>query len=218
MTIEVIGAGFGRTGTLSLKLALEKLGFGKCYHMLEVLQNPDHVEVWELATRGETVDWLALFQDYRASVDWPSCNFWEIQLRTFPDARIILTERDSDRWYDSVMNTIYPACQRALVSEDPRIQVWAEMVFELIWEGTFHGRIEDREHAIDVYEAHNTYVKRQAPRDRLLVFEAAQGWEPLCRFLGCSVPDEPYPRVNSTEEFLARDHSAPPRSRPSADG
>jgi hypothetical protein len=204
MSLEVIGAGFGRTGTLSLKLALEKLGFDKCYHMMEVGQNPEHVAVWQLATRGEPVDWSALYTGYRASVDWPSCNFWEIQLRQFPDARVILTERDAERWYASVMSTIYPSSLKGLKAEDPGARAWAEMVFELIWEGTFHGRFEDREHAIDVYEAHNDYVKKHAPRDRLLVFEAAQGWEPLCRFLGCAVPDLPYPRVNTTEEFLVR--------------
>lgn len=204
MSIEVIGAGFGRTGTLSLKLALEQLGFDRCYHMMEVAQHPDHVEIWERATRGEDVDWTSLYEGYRASVDWPACNFWEVQLSHFPNARVILSERDPDRWYDSVMNTIYPGSLKQRESEDPHIRAWSEMVFELIWDGTFHGRVEDREHAIDVYRAHNDYVKSHAPADRLLVFEAAQGWEPLCRFLGCPVPDVPYPRVNTTEEFQSR--------------
>lgn len=204
MTIEVIGAGFGRTGTMSLKLALEKLGFDKCYHMYELLQHPDHVGLWHQATRGEPVDWHALFQGYRATVDWPSCNFWEAQLEQFPDARVVLSERDPERWYDSVMNTIYPGSLQRRESEDPADRAWADMAFELIWDGTFHGRIEDREHAIDVYLAHNEYVKSHAPADRLLVFEASQGWEPLCAFLGTPVPDEPYPRVNTTEEFQAR--------------
>ncbi|MDZ7668917.1 MAG: sulfotransferase [Gammaproteobacteria bacterium] len=204
MTIEVIGAGFGRTGTLSLKLALEKLGFDKCYHMYELLRQPGHVELWHQATRGDPVDWHALFQGYRATVDWPSCNFWEVQLEQFPDARIVLSERDPERWYDSVMNTIYPGSLQRRESDDPADRAWADMAFELIWDGTFHGRIEDREHAIDVYLAHNDYVKSHVPPDRLLVFEASQGWEPLCGFLGRPVPDEPYPRVNTTEEFQAR--------------
>ena len=204
MTIEVIGAGFGRTGTMSLKLALEKLGFDKCYHMYEVAQHPEHVEVWQQATRGEPVDWSELYVGYRASVDWPACNFWEIQLRQYPDARVVLSERDPERWYESIMNTIYPGSLKAKESEDAAVQAFADMAFELIWDGTFHGRVEDREHAIDVYQAHNDYVKKQVPRNRLLVFEAAQGWEPLCRFLGCAVPDEPYPRTNTTEEFLSR--------------
>lgn len=204
MTIEVIGAGFGRTGTMSLKLALEKLGFDKCYHMYELLRQPGHVELWHQATRGDPVDWHALFQGYRATVDWPSCNFWEVQLEQFPDARVVLSERDPERWYDSVMNTIYPGSLQRRESDDPADRAWADMAFELIWDGTFHGRIEDREHAIDVYLAHNDYVKSHAPPDRLLVFEASQGWEPLCGFLGRPVPEEPYPRVNTTEEFQAR--------------
>jgi len=204
MSIEVIGAGFGRTGTMSLKLALEKLGFDKCYHMYELLHQAGHVELWHQATRGGPVDWNALFQGYRATVDWPSCNFWEVQLEQFPDARVVLSERDPERWYDSVMNTIYPGSLQYRESEDPADRAWADMAFELIWDGTFHGRIEDREHAIDVYLAHNDYVKSHAPSDRLLVFEASQGWEPLCEFLGRPVPDEPYPRVNTTEDFQAR--------------
>lgn len=204
MSIEVIGAGFGRTGTLSLKLALEKLGFDKCYHMFEVITHPDHVKLWHQATRGEPVDWSALFQGYKATVDWPSCNFWQSQLEAFPDARVILSERDPERWYDSVMNTIYPGSLARRESDDAADREWADMAFELIWDGTFHGRIEDREHAIDVYLAHNEYVKRNVPADRLLVFEAAEGWEPLCRFLGTPIPDEPYPRVNTTEEFQER--------------
>lgn len=204
MPIRVIGAGFGRTGTLSLKQALEQLGFDKCYHMVEVFQNAHHLDLWMQATRGETVDWPELFSGYRASVDWPSCNFWELQLEAFPAAKVILSERDPGRWYDSVMNTIYPSSIKARESGDPAMKAWVDMAFELIWDGTFHGRIEDREHAIDVYLAHNEYVKKQAPQDRLLVFEPSQGWEPLCGFLGCPVPDEPYPRVNTTEEFQAR--------------
>lgn len=207
MTIDVIGAGFGRTGTLSLKLALEKLGFEKCYHMMEVFENPGHVDVWLQATRGEPVDWPELFSGYRASVDWPACNFWELQLEAFPQARVILSERDPERWYDSVMNTIYPSSMAARDGGDPAMQPWVDMAFELIWDGTFHGRVEDKDHAIDVYQAHNAYVKKQAPADRLLVFEASQGWAPLCEFLGCPVPDEPYPRVNTTEEFRARSRS-----------
>lgn len=203
MSLEVIGAGFGRTGTMSLKLALEKLGFDKCYHMIEVFQHPDHVAQWQQATRGEPIGWDALYQGYRATVDWPSCNFWAVQLVHYPQAKVILSERDPKRWYESVMNTIYPSSIAARESGDPAIKPWVDMAFELIWDGTFHGRVEDEDHAIDVYLAHNEYVKKHAPADRLLVFEASQGWAPLCDFLERPVPDEDYPRVNSTEEFQA---------------
>ena len=106
MSIEVIGAGFGRTGTLSLKYALEHLGYNKCYHMLEVRNHPDHTNLWRAAHLGQTIDWHALYEGYRATVDWPSCNLWAALANTFPGAKIILTLRDADAWYDSIMNTI----------------------------------------------------------------------------------------------------------------
>ena len=200
MAVEVIGAGFGRTGTLSLKLALEKLGFGKCYHMLEVLQHPHHVEVWSAAHRGEPVDWDALFEGYRATVDWPACNLWREQLAHWPDAAVLLSTRDPERWYESVMNTIYPASMRGYDAGEP-FSVW---LYDTIWGPIFDGRLDDRKHTIGVYERHVEEVKRTAPADRLLVFEAAQGWEPLCRFLERPVPNEPFPRANTTEDFHSR--------------
>ena len=207
MTLKVIGAGFGRTGTLSLKLALEKLGFDKCYHMMEVFPRPNHVELWRQAGRGEAVDWDALYAGFQATVDWPSCNFYEAHMRHYPDAKVVLSERDPERWYESVMNTIYPSSTAARDSGDPAAKPFSDMVFELVWDGVFGGRVEDKDHAISVYLAHNRRVRQVVPASRLLVFEATQGWAPLCAFLGCPVPDEPYPKVNSTEEFQAR----PPR-------
>ena len=204
MPLEVIGAGFGRTGTLSLKLALERLGFSKCYHMMELFGHPGHVAEWRAANRGVAVDWDTLYQGYRATVDWPSCTFYETHMRAYPDAKVILTERDPDRWYESVMNTIYPSSRAARDHGDPAMRPWFDMAFELIWDGVFGGRIDDRAHAIGVYLAHNQRARQVVPGDRLLVFEATQGSAPLCAFLGVPVPDEPYPRVNSTEDFLAR--------------
>ena len=201
MALEVVGAGFGRTGTLSLKNALEKLGFDKCYHMMEMRQNPDHAEVWSAAHREERVDWDALFEGYRATVDWPSCNLWEEQAVHWPDSKILLSRRDSDRWYESVMNTIYKISKQALESDNPVMKAMGLWSHEIIWNRIFDGRMEDRAHAIGVYEAHNEHVIQTAPADRLLVFEVSQGWEPLCRFLERPVPDEPFPRVNTTEEF-----------------
>ena len=106
MSIKVIGAGFGRTGTLSLKFALEKLGFDKCYHMMEVQMHPEHVQIWRDLNRGIAPDWQALFAGYQASVDWPSCNYWREQMTAFPEAKVLLSRRDPDKWYASVMNTI----------------------------------------------------------------------------------------------------------------
>lgn len=208
MALEVIGAGFGRTGTLSLKLALERLGFGRCYHMVEVFEHPEHMDVWSAAHRGEPVDWEALFDGYQAAVDWPSCNLWREQMDAFPQAKVILSTRDPDGWYQSVCNTILPATRYAAASEDPGQRRFGEWAAEIIWNRVFESRIDDREHALAVYRAHVDRVRAEVPADRLLVFEAGQGWDPLCEFLRVPVPEEDYPRSNSTEEFLARGGAA----------
>jgi hypothetical protein len=204
MALAVIGAGFGRTGTLSLKLALEQLGFGACYHMFEVLQHPEHMPVWARAHDGEAVDWEALFEGYRSSCDWPSCNLWREQRAAFPEAKVILSTRDPVKWHESVMNTIWPSSRRAAESEDPQQRTFGQWAMRVIWDRVFDGRVEDRAHAIAVYEAHAAAVRAEVPADRLLEFEASDGWAPLCAFLGVPVPDTPYPRTNSTEEFRAR--------------
>ena len=203
MPLEVIGAGFGLTGTMSLKLALERLGYVKCYHMSEVFAHPEHVPMWAAAHRGEPVDWEALYRGYRASVDWPSCDLWEVHSALYPNAKVILSTRDPDSWYTSVMNTIYQSSMKARDSADPMMSRFGEWIDETIWKGVFDGRMDDRAHAVDVYCAHVERVKATLPKSRLLVFEAKQGWLPLCEFLGVEVPDESYPRVNTTEDFLA---------------
>jgi Sulfotransferase domain len=204
MPLDVIGVGFGRTGTLSLKLALEKLGFVKCYHMMEVWAHPEHVPMWAAAHRGEPVDWELLYRGYRASVDWPSCNLWREHAALYPNAKVILSTRDPDKWYDSVMSTIYPASIKQRDSDDPMMKRFGEWIYEIVWKGVFDGRIEDRACAIGVYNAHRERVIATVPKARLLEFDAKDGWEPLCRFLGVPAPDEPYPRVNTNEDFRAR--------------
>ncbi|MEM6708076.1 MAG: sulfotransferase family protein [Pseudomonadota bacterium] len=201
MPLEIVGAGFGRTGTLSLKFALEKLGFGPCYHMMEVHKNEGHEALWTAAADGQTMDWASLFQDYRAAVDWPSCNWWREQLAAFPRASVILSHRDPDAWYRSVMNTIYAHSCAGRDSDDGRRRAAAAMAFEVIWDGVFDGRLDDRDHVIDCFLRHNQAVRETVPAAQLLEYQPGDGWEPLCAFLEVPVPDEPYPRVNSTAEF-----------------
>jgi hypothetical protein len=201
MALRVIGAGFGRTGTLSLKIALEQLGFGRCYHMLEVVTNPGHVEPWRRAASGVTPDWDAVFEGYQATTDWQACNFWRELHAHYPDAKVILSLRDADSWYESVMSTIYPMSQGGLASEDPRRQAFGQWAMDVVWQPCFGGRLDDRSHAIEVFERHNAAVIENVPRDQLLVFQAREGWESLCRFLEVDVPAEAYPRTNTTEEF-----------------
>ena len=196
MTLKVIGAGFGRTGTLSLKLALEKLGFGPCHHMMEVFGKPDHIALWQAAADGESVDWDQVFNGYNSAVDWPVCAFWRELSVVYPDAKFILSRRDANKWFDSASETIF----KAMSMFDGK-DVHGKMTNTLVVNHTFGGNLTDRQHAIDIYEKHNQAVEETLPAERLLIFEAAQGWQPLCDFLDVPVPEEDYPRTNSTEEF-----------------
>ena len=204
MTLAVIGAGFGRTGTMSLKLALEHLGFGPCYHMLEVLANPAHDPIWHAATRGESVDWDALFAGYGSAVDWPVAAFWRQLADRYPDAKLVLSVRDSAEWHRSVMETIFKALTSTPNLDDEQACVHRAMTRELILDRTFDGRMDEPAHAIEIYERHNQAVEDGISADRLLVYETGSGWEPLCAFLGRPVPDEPYPRRNTRTEFQDR--------------
>jgi hypothetical protein len=208
MALKIIGAGLGRTGTLSLKVALEQLGFAACYHMTEVLAHPEHVRFWDAAARGEPVDWEELFRGYQATVDWPGCNFYREFLQLYPDAKVILTVRDSERWHESARQTIYyvrHAFPGWLIPFLPRMGRFQGMIDRLIWVGMFHGRFEDRSYAIAVFNRHNEEVQRLVPPDRLLVYEVKQGWGPLCQFLGVPVPEgQPFPHLNDAEEFRGR--------------
>ena len=143
MPLKVIGAGLGRTGTLSLKMALEELGFVKCYHMIEVIGHPDHISVWDAAARGEKVDWEKLFEGYQATVDWPGCELFEEYTRLWPDAKVVLTVRDPERWHHSALRTIYGARNmfpRWLGFFAPKWRKFGVMANRLIWDGKFQGR------------------------------------------------------------------------------
>ena len=201
MTFSVLGAGFGRTGTLSLKLALEQLGYGPCYHMVEVFENPAHIHDWQAALDGQPVDWDALLHGYRSGVDWPPCFFWRELMQHYPTARVILTVRDARRWYRSAQRTIFHVMQRPLGTDHPVAVAHHEMARQMILERTFGGRVDDEDSAIDIYERHNETVRQTVPPERLLVYDVAQGWEPLCAFLDVAIPGETFPQVNSTEEF-----------------
>ncbi len=210
--MRVIGAGVGRTGTLSLKAALERLGFGPCFHGRHVLDHPDRLPLWLAAAEGEAVDWAAVFAGYPSSVDWPGAAFWRPLLAAFPAAKVILTVRDADGWYDSVDRTIYrmfgygPVDNRVTEAREvvPGLDEFTAFHRRMIWDGFFAGRFGDRAAAIRAYEEHNAAVRREVPADRLLVISPGAGWAPLCDFLGVPVPDEPYPHLNDPERFWAR--------------
>jgi hypothetical protein len=207
--MKVIGAGFGRTGTLSLKVALEELGFKPCYHMMELItKHREHAALWLAAFQRKPVDWKSMLAEYQACVDWPSTTFYKELMEVYPDAKVLLSVRDPGKWYESVTNTIFrvstgiPKWVKLAV---PALGAMGEMSNALIWEGTFGGKFLDRDHAIAVFNRHIEEVKRTVPPERLLVYDVKQGWEPLCQFLGVPVPkDKPFPRVNDTVEFNKR--------------
>lgn len=205
MTLQVIGAGFGRTGTMSLKLALEQLGYAGCYHMMEVFEHPEHLSVWHDAAIGKTVDWDKLYEGYKAAVDWPACHFWREYAERYPDARVILSVRSAESWYESASQTIFRAMLTELDEAAPaELRSQRDMVRALVVDATFGGSLDDPEHCMQVFRDHNARVQAAIPAERLLVYQAGDGWQPLCDFLGVAVPETPYPRTNTRDEFIAR--------------
>ena len=200
MPLRLIGAGFGRTGTLSLKIALEKIGYGRCYHMMEVFVNPHHIEKWLNAASGDTIDWDEMFMNYASCVDWPACYFWDQLTAHFPEAKVLLSVRDPDGWYESVINTIYISMMRP-TTKDPLQRKQLDMARKIVLEQHFNGRFEDKNYAIDIYNRHIEMIRETVPENRLLVFDVSEGWRPLCEFLKVPVPDGPFPCVNTTEQF-----------------
>jgi Sulfotransferase domain len=195
MALSIVGAGFGRTGTASMKMALEILGQGPCHHMKELLANPAQLALWRLVARGDNPDWNAAFAGYRCAVDWPSAFFWRELSAFYPHAKILLTVRDAESWYASMDKTILKTLRESTDPDSVSIKLIAERVFD--------GRLDDRAHAIAVYERNTAEVQAAFDGDRLLTYKLGDGWEKLCRFLGKPVPDTPFPRSNSAEEFNA---------------
>ena len=198
MVLKVIGAGLGRTGTLSLKLALEALGLGPCYHMMEVFKNPAAPGWWDATADGTGPGWETIFAGYDSTVDWPSATYYRELAAVYPEAKVILTERDPDEWFTSTQETIFNVdytVEPANIFESMTRKVVGRM-FDL--------RMHDRDWVIGKYLEHNAEVRRVIPADRLLVYFAADGWTPLCDFLGVAPPAEAMPNVNSTKEFKAR--------------
>jgi hypothetical protein len=187
---------------MSLKLALEQLGLGPCYHMMEVFKLPQAPGQWSRAADGLPVDWDEVFEGFNSTVDWPSAEFYKPLADHYPDAKVILTVRDPQGWYESTQATIFNFDNHADASPE-----WTEMVQKVIGR-KFSGDLRTRDHCIDVYNRHNDEVRRTIPAERLLEYTPGQGWEPLCAFLGVPAPEQPYPKVNTTEEFVGRVNTA----------
>jgi hypothetical protein len=214
MPLKVIGAGLGRTGTLTLKTALEMLGFGPCHHMTEIFAHPEQVPFWNRAADGEPVEWEEVFAGYGATVDWPSCHFYAELARRYPDAKVILSRRDPERWYESISETILASMQQMGFPAGGPLPADHPMYFggRIIADQTF-GFDYGRDNVIAAFHRHGDGVRAAIAPGRLLEFEAAQGWGPLCAFLGVAVPDAPFPRTNSREEFWQHAEKAREASR-----
>ena len=192
MGLKVIGTGFGRTGTDSMRNALNILGFGPTHHMFEVMQNPEQKAMWrDVAHRGFR-DWKALFDSYNSCVDWPSAAYWRDLIDVYPDAKVLLTYRSPESWWKSFSNTIVPS---VLNGTDP------DAFSVAINRDVFGGCLDDRDNAIAVYEANVAAVRETVPAERLLVHSLGDGWEPLCEFLDRPIPDQPYPSGNTTADY-----------------
>ena len=203
--MEVLGAGFGRTGTHSLKSALEQLGMGPCHHMYEVRKRPAQVDAWLAIARGEIIDWDDVFDGFCSQADWPGSFYWRELAAHFPNAKVILTDRSPESWYRSISKTILPATEIGRkVDDDPVNRRASQLIYELALVRLFEGRLADREFAIQKFLNHRAEVIQTIPKERLLVFGLGDGWEPLCEFLGCEVPNTPFPNSNSTSQFIAR--------------
>lgn len=210
--MKVIGVGFGRTGTMSLKAALERLGAGPCFHMIELIlgdRKDRDLEQWVKIADGEPVDWHEVFDGWESTVDWPAASRWREMCAAFPDVPVLLNVRDFDGFYKSVQNTILAVKLAARAGElepdanrpQPHPALWG-VIERLIWEGDFQGRFEDEAWVREMYEARIEEIKAEIGPDRLTVWElGVDGWEPLAAMLGVEVPDEPFPRLHDTNEF-----------------
>ena len=199
MGLRVLGTAWGRTGTLSAKLALERLGLGPCYHMLEVFRvHPEHKEAWIDAAWGVPVNWEDLFAGYQSAVDWPACAFWPELIEEYPEMRVVQVLRDPQRWYES-----YDATIRAGIptTRPPSEDATDTMMYEVIFKRSF-SRALGRSELIRAYEAHIERVRETVDPSRLLMWSLTEGWAPLCDFLDLPEPSEPIPHVNDREDFF----------------
>jgi hypothetical protein len=210
MPLKVIGAGLGRTGTLSLKTALEQLGFGPCHHMFELAAHPETWDFWRRAYGGLARDWEEGFKGYLSAVDDPAASFWLELSQAYPDAKIILTVRDREQWFRSGQDTALSETMRSVIENaPPHMQPLFELFEPMGWDPRAP-RTHDRQAMLAWFEEHNQKVRRTIAPERLLVFDVSQGWAPLCRFLDVEVPAGSFPRVNTTEDFIKTITGPPP--------
>jgi Sulfotransferase domain len=220
MALKIIGAGLGRTGTFSLKNALEQLDYSKCYHMSELIMDTSRLKYWKQLQKEGQTDFAALFEGYQSLTDNPGCIYYKEFFKQYPQAKVILTVRDPEKWYESTLKTIYDTSPRSLgeklkmifkVITSSHVRKLAPIfkyADEVIWEGFFEGKFEDKDWAINKFKAHTAEVKNTIPTNQLLIYQVKDGWEPLCKFLNCPVPAEAFPYTNKRKDFAKKIENA----------
>jgi len=195
---------------MSTKMALEKMGIGPCHHMSEVMQVPTELAKWKDIALGTPVEWSEVFAGYRAQLDWPGAAVWEHTLKAFPNSKVVHTERPEDEWWDSFSGTVSKFFSTIPQLEmSPHFQDFFETMAGWFMTNTFADH-SDRTSAIAAYRLNNQKVRETVPRNRLLIFDVKEGWEPLCRFLNVPVPNSPFPHGNPRNEFWAHFGGEPP--------
>ncbi|MCZ6709581.1 MAG: sulfotransferase family protein [Gammaproteobacteria bacterium] len=195
--MQVIGAGLGRTGTSSLKIALEMLLSGPCYHMFELFQRPDDVSTWQAAVDDEVVDWTDFFDGWVATVDWPAAPLFDKLSAAFPDALVLLSVRDGEDWYRSANETIFSVMRGAPDADANPMGKMVRAEFAR-WLTT---DVDNKTETIAAFDRHNERVRSTVPADRLLEWRPGDGWEPICAALELTVPREPFPHTNAAGGF-----------------
>ncbi len=210
--MRLIGAGLPRTATLSQKIALELLGVGPCYHMVDVLGDLRRVRQWSDAVDGRA-DWDEIFAGYVSTVDWPGSFFYRELRELYPDAKVLLSVRSGEVWAQSMSETIVTflygdSMMHDLSSARARVdEEWHGFttLMKRMW--SLSGLLPDGG-ATDLatmareMERYNAQVQDEI--DGVLVWSAVDGWEPLCELLEVPVPDVPFPRVNDAQMFEER--------------
>ena len=201
MSLAVIGAGFGRTGTLSISVALDRLGYGPCYHMDNVFASAEHLARWQAVADGDPAEWNNIFAGYAATIDWPGMLYYRELADAYPDARVLLSIRPADSWWESFANTIKRLIESRDRAHDDHVRQVLAYAYRIIAEQTFGGAMDDKDAVIARYENHIDSVRKNISAERLLVYQVTEGWGPLCKFLGVPEPDENFPKLNNVKDF-----------------